>query len=209
MSRTKQKPKVRVRPKRKSLFAGTGGNTPKINWYEAETLYVTDASLPPVADVAAKYGVSTVTAYKWAHKKEWGRKRKEYWESVNKGMEDTLRQEQIVRYKKRIDNVSRLIDELLEDLHLKGHMDEMGTGDLLRLMAAEKEMLDGLPKPNDGREDDDAMREILNVQITRIRTLSGARGGNFNKVVNSGLRRLGLMEGEPVMVEAGDGDTEA
>lgn len=167
----------------------------KINWDEAERFFVQDESLPSVCDVARKFGVSFVTAYKWANERDWINKRAEYWGDVNAEVSSMIRSDTVNRLYKRWDKISKMVDDLINDLSSDAGRSEMTVSDLMRLIALEKQMVDEMPRP-EGQEDDQSFSKILDVQVARIRSIQGGRSDNFNEVVNAGLRRLGIVDAD-------------
>jgi hypothetical protein len=115
----------------------------KISWDDAEHFYVHDAALPSIKDTAKKFGVSNLSAYKHAARRQWHRKRLE----AEKQRQEMAKQEAIkqgvIDLVLRLRRLTRLVDSALDEAAVRP------TGEALcrivQLIEVEREIVDGLP----------------------------------------------------------------
>jgi hypothetical protein len=169
------------------------------DWAAIEQYYVQDESLPSYRGIARQFGISLSSVIKHANADDWQKKRESYWANVQQEVFDKVKIFQVANRVQRFKSVSATVNKVIKQLGTKGKIREATVQDLAKLLDIEAHLLRGAIGQDGVSEE--TMAEIVEAQIIRIRKISGDRRDNLDQLLNSGLRRLGLFEGEA----AGDG----
>jgi hypothetical protein len=169
------------------------------DWVMIEQFFVQDESLPTYVAIKKKFKISIPTIMKHANRDEWEKKREEYWTKVQNDVFKRVQTYTVANRVNRFKKVSSTINRMIAALSKQGKINESTVQDLARMMDIEASLLRGAIS-SEGASDE-VMTEIVEAQILRIRKISGERRDNLDALLNAGLQRLGLVEGE----EAGDG----
>ena len=143
------------------------GQKTKIDWSEAERFFMYDESRPSVAEVARRFGVSRLVAYRNALRWNWRKRRDEAEKQIHLLAKAELDKDALDRAVVRLRRVVRLVDSALDEAAIDPSPEAVRR--VLCLINVEREIVDGLPQ-RFSRE------RVLREHVERACRLAGTNG---------------------------------
>lgn len=166
----------------------------RIDWEAIERQFVQTESRPTIKGLCRELKINPSTMYIKANEDGWWEKRESYWKAIHESVGKEIYQRTIRRSISRVTKIANSIDKVIKDLSTDKKISEASVSDLEKLLKIEQRLLTEVPgQPAHDRERADT---IVEIQVARLRAITGERGANLENLINAGLRRLGLIEGK-------------